>query len=787
MQKIFSLIFVMILLLIPNVLAGATILDTIDLTACDVSAREFDIHTTENYIYVAQDNYIGIIDFSDVTNLQIEECVSTGLNNAVMLDFIESSPNKVAISTGDDPSILIFNETDNGADLDLWLSVAQQGSYAFAQVRDSLGGDLLLTRHPVGSGLQTWTYTMDTATLTSTDSISNQIDPYSMSKYKAPSGFGGDIYHVISTNSLKLLVKNGNMVQNQSDSQTNIGKDHIKYFGNVYASQGDNVYLYEFIQANDSINTRASISRPDGTSTGLASGISFISESIILIAYAHPDNSSNTIIMQYNITDLNNPIQTANYTIEGIVGSDNNGDMEYEPPYIFLMSGAELMSIEFIPDEYNTTNNKKPSISDQQLSRNAVSLNQNTVVSYTVNNPETNEIDEQILTTFNCNYQEETLKEEDFTDYNFSGVSCNAYNIGTRNNINFDNGLNVNTCTGEFLAYTGAIQNETIVSFDVYTPFNISAYANIDIVDYGANTIQYLNISISQGGNMTISQGYNGSTPIILLENIVMSTGTENIPTRIFLQISPNTANSNNNRKIFVSTNYFSQTTAANIDKTYCDTEEYCYISDTFLPTNSYTTFYGFYLDNATSNGTFVIDNFKIKQTSYYDEYDISTDENIAGVCNYSSVGDRTIRIYASDNVFKHNYLSYKDLSVSVTTTGIPSNVSIIGGIGGIGNSSTLGETITGLVAVAFGDDTESLMILGLLLMIFTAIVIGWVMIKDSSFGAVTGTISGVWFIETILLYTMGWFPLLALLLVILLAAAIFGFVFMKAMTGGGG
>ena len=160
----------------------------------------------------------------------------------------------------------------------------------------------------------------------------------------------------------------------------------------------------------------------------------FIGTDIILTMIA---DGINATLIQYNISDVNNIVHTFNQSVQNIsVGSILN-DMIYVFPTLFIKDEDTLKSFTFEPSEFNSSNNVKPRINNLASSLTTVALNKTITITYTVDNPETLQIGENILTTLTCEYTEVLRLDETFdVDFNFTEV-CDSINIGSLNGFPF--------------------------------------------------------------------------------------------------------------------------------------------------------------------------------------------------------------------------------------------------------------------------------------------------------------------------------------------------------------
>lgn len=459
----------------------------------------------------------------------------------------------------------------------------------------------------------------------------------------------------------------------------------------------------------------------------------------------------NIDLFALDITNLASVTVTSNIST-GFNSSPGIVTLVYDFPNLFMMASDTpqdfVVSYEFTSDQFNVSNNKKPVI-ENLASPLGAQINQDLLITYSVNNPETALIGEKILTNANCEYNQNITFLQDFENFNFS-AQCNSTNIGVVNGVDFGVGLDLSACFNDIIAVTsGSVANNTIMSFDIFVPEGQSATTQIDLIQFDGQVIQELFIDVTENV-LTLRDGIN-----IILENITLNATTGNIPTRIFTSFNPITTNTNLQDRIFYSTNFFSRSTAANVDKTFCDANEFCYIGQFSSSAAAFNNFFALLIDDATGNIT--MDNFKVVTTNEYPLYLSTTNLNVIVACNFTQAGDFTFRAYASDELFGHNYLAFADSDITASITGIIIPNETLAGTSG------LGEVFT-LIAGAFvGSDPGTLILISLLFI--GGMTFGGFVASGSSIGGLV-----MFVVFTMFFFFVNWLPLIAFIILILIA-----------------
>ncbi len=446
------------------------------------------------------------------------------------------------------------------------------------------------------------------------------------------------------------------------------------------------------------------------------------------------------------------------------ISSTTYGSIDYDFPHLFAVlnnaGNSDLISLEVISSESLPGINKKPSIENVRPTTSPVTTNQTINTFFDVNNPETATLNEQVLTANTCSYVETENFLEDFSNFNFS--VCGQAVIGTRKGVEFGNGLDLTQCSvSEVIPASTTINTNMIVSFDVFA--TVDSTAQIELLQSDASVLTTLSFDITNNLMTVIA---NSET---ILTNISLNFAGQNVPTRIFIQMSPGTGNANLVNLVAYSTNYFSRND--DISTTFCDTSEFCFIGNfVTIASPTMNDFRALGINSAT--GDFAIDNFRVVTTAPYPTYNQGlVINNLNAVCFFETTSTNVNRIYASDVLYGHNYLSFTNVTYQVNQQGVITTPEII--------NSSIGGIINGIVRIGGFDDDFSLLILALIFMISAAI--------GMFFSGMA--IVGVVFIEALLItlfFFLGWIPLSIFVLVGLLAAALVALVGRNLFIGGG-
>ncbi len=536
---------------------------------------------------------------------------------------------------------------------------------------------------------------------------------------------------------------------------TGTGRDVFSVNGNnIIASNGNsNRYIF-----NPSTNnaTFSVTTTPTGANCNLK-GSAFIATDQVL--YLQICTSGRNPELR-----VNNLGQTSTNSVINLTQSSTTyGTLEYLFPFAYVIvnnaGNVDLLSFEIISNEALPGINKKPVITNVRPETGTTTINQAISTFYDVVNPETATLNENILTTNSCSYAETENFLQDFSSFNFS--VCGQAIIGTRKGVTFGNGLDLTQCSNAVISAGGTYTANMIVSFDVFA--TVDSSAQIELLQSDGSTIQTLTLAI-ENNRLSMIAGTQ-----LILENISILFSGQQVPTRIFIQMNPTTTNGNLVNRIAYSTNYFSRND--DIRNTFCDSTEFCYIGNFISTSNTnLNDFTALFIDTAT--GDMAIDNLRVVTTPEYPIYTSTTTlNNLDASCNFDSTGVKINRIYASDTVYGHNYLSHTNVTYTINQQGV-----IV--VPAVSNTS-VGALITGIVAIGGFKDDGSLLLLSLIFLVSASV--------GMYFSGLAGT--GVIFIDALLatlFFFLGWIPLSVYVIVVLLAASLVSLSARNLFIGGG-
>ena len=477
--------------------------------------------------------------------------------------------------------------------------------------------------------------------------------------------------------------------------------DAVEYNGlDKIVANGFTTYIYQYNPTTENITKITTV--PQTAINQVKTGSAWISDTEILYLEQNTINGTQRIRSGTASSTLTDLIFTLTET------SSAGGTLQYEFPTLYLSfnsaSSVLIKTYTVIPATAQAGTNVKPVITNIIASPPQVGTGEATTIFYQVDNPETNTLNEDILTRLTCDYIEVQAEIETFDDDFDFGSKCGKTIIGTRKGNAFNDGLDLTACgLNEVILTNNPQQGNIIMSFDIFS--DTTGTAVIELIQDDGSLINQLTI---QNNNDLMNIQGDGIT---LFENLSTKLSGQAIPIRLFVQMNPSTVNPNLLNRIGYATNYF--TLNANINKTYCDSQEFCYIADNMLTSATNLNAYRG-LQFISASGSMSIDNFRIIGTGAYPTYTSTTDLTQNPQCSYTKFGERTARIYASDVVYEHNYLGYKDATVQVfqnATIPVPPI-----------QNGTLGSAIIDVLGVFIGADQITLLIFSLMLMIGTFI-----------------------------------------------------------------
>lgn len=749
-------------------------IDIENIDSCMDFPNSMTINDETGHLYVYGDTLIGnekIGVFNVSSNGQIDQlsCLSVGnTGDSKVINYLPRADDTTGVSgyllASIDPfastqSLKIFNISTSGTTLTLTkaIEVSNTGLFEATKGNALLGDDNIITA--CGNDRKIYeinrvTETVDeTLTMTGSNNCLGISETYSLT--------GNNLIIATLQNEGQRVIQNKNsQTYTDSLSVTSNSWDRIEKINTgdtegLISIASTDIQFYSF--DNDNVNNNNVSPRGTYTGVGSQSGNAWINTEQYLSTSIDPVTGDIDLIL-LDTTDIDNPI------LEESVETNQDSSSArvtiiYDFPYSFVLAnngssgGNSLASYTITQTTYNETNNKKPEVQNLRTlsgNTNAV-ININKTILYDVENPETLSIGEEILTTGVCTYEEETQ----FINTFVNTTVCELQNIGTIKSNNYGTGLNLTACFNDFvLTGTESTTGNMIISFDVYSKKNIDSSATISFIQFNGDIIETFNIIVN---NNTLKLRADTRT----LLSIDIDSVTGNIPTRLFFQLNPTSSITDIRNKIYVSTNKFNEPSAT-LDKTFCDTSEFCYIGDFNSVTPLYNNFYGLLIDSATGN--IAIDNFKVKTTNDYEPYTQTTSTSFNSICKFNETGTKTVRVYASDEVFGNNYLSFKDLVLTVTSTQILLD-------GEEGDFTIVNGSITQIlndVANVSGIGQGDKLILSLIVILIGMFAV-FKYVEDAMFSVAGALVVGI--VLTLIFVFIGWLNTLSLIILLIMTA----------------
>lgn len=769
--------------------ASISEIGALNVSSCMSFTRDIAVNPDYDYAYIYGENganteVIAIVDISSPTSPSISSCKTLsnyGSSTGGSITYIPSSTsgiNGFLYIGGFDTAIRKINVTGSGATL------TYTGFINLNARQIQTGSTFTTDDYGVAGGRADGKiYSLDLLGLTATQELDLSSFTTAIWGVSAPYNGGGSDYALVTSTNGNYLIKNLNtLIYHDTNGASTTSSDRQELKNNLFSAVGSaTLYLYQYASGN--ITLKDSIACTSIFSPCLIQGGAFVGNSTFL-AGAYNTSGDNVKLIEYNITNPANIVNVSNYSVA--YPSSSIVSVEYKFPYAYVVTRSNsitnFLSIYTVTtSQTNSSNYKSPQITTYETATGSLAYknNESVIINAVVTNTETSLFGEAKYYNLTCDYSETTETTETFDDsYNFTATCGSSFPIGTIAGHDFGLGLNLTDCINDILPVITSLDNNTIVSFDVYSPKTEGGNATIEFIDFAGNAFETFTLNYNTDGFLNIKA--DGQT----LLHIDTEDTPYNVPTRIYFQLNPGTSDANLDNEIYVSTNYYLLKKEAafsddiSIDGTYCNygysvtsvVPQYCAIGKNHSVTSAYANFYGIRIVNAVGNIS--MDNYQVKTLKDYPPLtSYTTDSLIQKTCNYATTGTKTARAYASDEYYGYNYLANRDLTLSITSTGVSPPTDLI-------TNGSITSAIKDAVGVAGFANNSDLILLALML-IAGAIYGGYKATSGHLYG---GALSGV--VSSLIFYKLNWLPISYIVLIIIVASLGVASEYRKRMTG---